>query len=193
MVLPGKAVTARAGRQKRRERAEGQPPRRTGGGRAGQRHPPVLGPGLGKHCSTPRRTARPGGPGGFGSFGVPNTLPDGPAVAADTGAGRGRSSARRPTGRHLPIPVGGDGGHADAQEHHTRGRRGRLRRQPGHRLPALGPAPAADRAAAPRLRAAARRDRGPPGNAAGGRHRVPGLGLERAPRPCSPARPGIRG
>ena len=43
MVLPGKGVTSWVGRQHRRERSEGQPPRSMGGGRADQRHPPLLG------------------------------------------------------------------------------------------------------------------------------------------------------
>ena len=43
VVLPGKGVTSWVGRQHRRERSEGQPPRSMGGGRADQRHPPLLG------------------------------------------------------------------------------------------------------------------------------------------------------
>ncbi|HUJ80543.1 MAG TPA: transposase family protein [Candidatus Acidoferrales bacterium] len=59
-------------------------------------------------------------------------------VGTDLPAGRRRHPARRPPGRDRPGPVGVDGRHADAQEHHPGGRRGRLQGQPSPRSAAAG-------------------------------------------------------
>ena len=61
VLAPGQAIVGRVGRQSGSERPERQPPRRSGGGRAGERHAPLLGQLHGGGGQ--RRLAHPGGPG----------------------------------------------------------------------------------------------------------------------------------
>ena len=123
-----------------------------------------------------------------------------PASSASPDASRSTASDPDPQAKRKDIgstagagavPVGGPGGVPDAQERDPGLRRRRVRRQPGHRQPPLGPAAAADRRR-PRRGRARPRSRSSAAEPCWSTARCARPGTGATCRTCSPPRPDTR-